>query len=44
MNADGFRMLRRAADDSYEFRITCYGHLATPYPSFHGRVGLAALS
>lgn len=37
MKGDGFTMLRKATSDKYEFRIACYGHISTPYPSRHGR-------
>lgn len=37
MKGDGFTMIRKATADKYEFRIACYGHLSTPYPSRHGR-------
>lgn len=37
MKGDGFTMLRKATADKYEFRIACYGHISTPYPSRHGR-------
>lgn len=37
VKGDGFTMLRKATSDKYEFRIACYGHLSTPYPSRHGR-------
>jgi hypothetical protein len=37
MKGDGFTMLRKATSDKYEFRIACYGHLSTPYPSRQGR-------
>lgn len=37
MHSDGFQMLRKASSNSYGFRITCYGHMSTPYPSRHGR-------
>jgi hypothetical protein len=37
MKSDGFQMLRKASSNTYGFRLTCYGHLSTPYPSRHGR-------
>lgn len=37
MKGDGFTMIRKATTDRYEFRIACYGHISTPYPSRHGR-------
>lgn len=41
MNGDGLRLLRKAASDDYEFRTTCYAHLACQYPSWNGRTQLA---
>jgi hypothetical protein len=43
MNGDGLRLLRKAASDDYEFRTTCYAHLACQYPSWNGRATLAAV-
>ena len=43
MNGDGLRLLRKAASDDYEFRLTCYSHLACQYPSWNGRATLAAV-
>lgn len=37
VKSDGFQMLRKADSNNYQFRISCYGHLSTPYPSRHGR-------
>lgn len=41
MNGDGMRLLRKASSDDYEFRTTCYAHLACQYPSWNGRTALA---
>jgi hypothetical protein len=43
MNGDGLRLLRKATSDDYEFRTTCYAHLACQYPSWNGRATLAAV-
>lgn len=43
MNGDGLRLLRKASSDDYEFRTTCYAHLACQYPSWNGRCTLAAV-
>lgn len=43
MNGDGLRLLRKATSDDYEFRTTCYSHLACQYPSWNGRATLAAV-
>jgi hypothetical protein len=43
MNGDGLRLLRKAQNDDYEFRTTCYAHLACQYPSWNGRATLAAV-
>jgi len=43
MNGDGLRLLRKASSDDYEFRTTCYAHLACQYPSWNGRATLAAV-
>lgn len=43
MNGDGLRLLRKANTDDYEFRTTCYAHLACQYPSWNGRTPLAAV-
>ena len=37
IKSDGFQMLRKASSNSYGFRIVCYPHISTPYPSRHGR-------
>lgn len=43
MNGDGLRLLRKSQSDDYEFRTTCYAHLACQYPSWNGRATLAAV-
>lgn len=43
LSGDGLKMLRRDTTDSYEFRIRCYGHAVTPYPSYNGRTPLVTV-
>jgi hypothetical protein len=43
MNGDGLKLLRKATSDNYEFRTTCYAHLACQYPSWNARATLAAV-
>jgi hypothetical protein len=44
MKSDGFQMIRKASSNTYGFRLTCYGHLSTPYPSRHGRAPIDVLA
>lgn len=44
MNTDGLKMLRKADNDDYQFRLKCYLHSVTPSPAFSGRVPLASLT